>query len=106
VMQGSGCNEQIPAKIYEYLRAGRPILGLATPEGDTSAALRNAGVVALADLESADAIVDLLPGFVDALRTGAASGATAVAAARASRRGRTAVLAGWLDGLRRPGARA
>lgn len=28
VMQASNCNAQIPAKIYEYLRAGRPILGL------------------------------------------------------------------------------
>jgi glycosyltransferase involved in cell wall biosynthesis len=101
VMQGSGCNEQIPAKIYEYLRAGRPILCLATPEGDTSLALHDAGVVALADLESADAIVELLPRFVDALQAGTAAGPAPAAAARASRRGRTAVLAGWLDGVTR-----
>jgi len=32
VMQASNCNAQIPAKIYEYLRAGKPILALTDPE--------------------------------------------------------------------------
>jgi hypothetical protein len=31
LMQGANCNEQIPAKLYEYFRARRPILGLADP---------------------------------------------------------------------------
>ncbi|MBF1165907.1 MAG: glycosyltransferase, partial [Dechloromonas agitata] len=35
VMQAANCNEQIPAKIYEYLRANRPILTLTDPQGDT-----------------------------------------------------------------------
>ena len=30
-MQGASCNEQIPAKVYEYLRARKPVLGLADP---------------------------------------------------------------------------
>jgi glycosyltransferase involved in cell wall biosynthesis len=33
VMQASNCNEQIPAKVYEYLRAGKPILCLSDREG-------------------------------------------------------------------------
>ena len=31
VLQASNCNDQIPAKAYEYLRAGRPLLALTDP---------------------------------------------------------------------------
>jgi len=40
VLQGSAFNAQVPAKTYEYLRAGRPILALTDPTGDTTALLR------------------------------------------------------------------
>ena len=39
VFQGSNFNAQIPAKIYEYIRAKRPILALLDPIGDTAAQL-------------------------------------------------------------------
>ena len=35
IMQDANCNEQIPAKTYEYIRVGRPILALTPEEGDT-----------------------------------------------------------------------
>lgn len=35
----------VPAKLYEYLGAGRPILALAEPDGDTAAILRLSGVM-------------------------------------------------------------
>ncbi len=41
----------IPAKAFEYLRVGRPILAL-TPDGATSALLRSAGVGAIVDPSS------------------------------------------------------
>ena len=63
IMQGANCNEQIPAKLYEYLRAGRPILGLADPAGDTGRMLASLGYPHLTKLESADAIERDLPGF-------------------------------------------
>ena len=34
----------VPAKLFEYLGAGRPILALAESDGDTSAILRSSGV--------------------------------------------------------------
>jgi glycosyltransferase involved in cell wall biosynthesis len=34
----------VPAKLYEYLGAGRPILALAEPDGDVAAILRTSGV--------------------------------------------------------------
>ena len=33
LLQAANCNEQIPAKLYEYLRARRPILALTDPAG-------------------------------------------------------------------------
>lgn len=101
VMQGSGCNEQIPAKIYEYLRSGRPILGLTDPRGDTATVLREAGIHAVANLKSVDDINQQLPVFVSAVRSGHASMPTAAAVQGASRRGRTQMLANCMDAVLR-----
>ena len=60
VFQGSHFNTQIPAKIYEYLRSGRPILGLVDPSGDTAAQLRAFQGVLLADIANPAAIADRL----------------------------------------------
>jgi peptidoglycan/xylan/chitin deacetylase (PgdA/CDA1 family)/glycosyltransferase involved in cell wall biosynthesis len=55
VFQGSQFNTQIPAKIYEYLRTGRPVVGLVDKTGDTARQLRKFEGVALADIaEAAD----------------------------------------------------
>jgi glycosyltransferase involved in cell wall biosynthesis len=64
VLQASNCNEQIPAKLYEYLRAGRPIIALADPRGDTAGVMREAGLDTVAALDSAQAIAELLTRFV------------------------------------------
>ncbi len=97
VMQGANCNEQIPAKLYEYLRAGRPILGLADPDGDTGRTLTGLGYPMVTPLESADAIEDALPAFLDALRTGALPVAQPSVVARYSRRALTARFAALLN---------
>lgn len=64
VMQAENCNYQIPAKTYEYLRIGRPIIGLCHPAGDTAALLRLAGVERLAPLDDVEAIENLLTRIV------------------------------------------
>ena len=66
LLQAANCNEQIPAKLYEYMRAGRPILALTDPSGDTAATLRCAGVHTIARLDSVDEIADLLGRFKEA----------------------------------------
>jgi hypothetical protein len=45
----------IPAKLYEYLAAGRPILALAEPDGDTAELVLRSGrgIVALAEDDDA-----------------------------------------------------
>ena len=99
VLQAANCNEQIPAKIYEYLRAGRPILALTDPAGDTAGVLRGANVDTIARLDSADEIAQTLPRFVAAIRAGRARLPDAQATRRASRRARSEAFAGLLDRL-------
>ena len=65
VMQGANCNEQVPAKLYEYLRAGRPVLGLADPPGDTANVMRAAGIRHVARLESAADVAAALAAFLN-----------------------------------------
>lgn len=50
VFQGSHFNSQIPAKIYEYLRTGKPLLGLLDQTGDTATQLRTFEGIGLANI--------------------------------------------------------
>jgi glycosyltransferase involved in cell wall biosynthesis len=99
VLQASNCNEQIPAKLYEYLRAGRPVVGLTDPAGDTAAALRNAGVPYLAPLDDPAAIAALLVRLVAEARAGRLERVGPAAVAAASRQARTQALAVLLDAV-------
>ena len=69
LLQGDNCNEQIPAKLYEYLRAGRPILGLADPAGDTGRRLIQLGFPDVAKLESSAEIETTLLRFLSLIRS-------------------------------------
>ena len=97
IMQASNCNEHIPAKIYEYLRAGRPIVCLSDPQGDTVDVLRRAGIDMVAALDSAEQIEHLLARVLAG--DGAHQTPTAATVADASRQGRTASLASYLERL-------
>lgn len=59
LLQGHTSNPAVPAKLYEYLRARRPILGLVDHEGETAATLRNAGITTR-DITDVDGIAQLL----------------------------------------------
>ncbi len=96
VLQASNCNEQIPAKIYEYLRAGKPILAMTDPAGDTAGVLRGAGLHDIVRLDSVDEIARILPTLVHDWRRGKASLPQKSAVQQASRRGRSQALAGLL----------
>ncbi|HVK56909.1 MAG TPA: glycosyltransferase family 4 protein [Burkholderiales bacterium] len=99
ILQAANCNDQIPAKLYEYLRAGRPILGLTDPEGDTGKTLLAAGINTIAPLDSEEAIERALMTFVGLLKAGAAPIASDDVIAAASRRGRTAEFARLLNAI-------
>jgi glycosyltransferase involved in cell wall biosynthesis len=95
ILQAANCNAQIPAKFYEYLRAGRPVLALTDPLGDTAQVTRSAGIEAIAPLDDAEAIAALLASYAEAPGTGTLP--TAAAVAGASRRGRSRELADLLE---------
>lgn len=94
VLQASSCNDQVPAKLYEYFRASRPILGLTDARGDTADVLRRAGIERTADLESAQEIAAL---FQARLNSSDGFLAHEQAVSMASREHRTSELANWLD---------
>lgn len=60
VFQGSQFNPQIPAKIYEYLRAGSVVLGIVDHKGSAAAELRKFEGTFLADIQNSDEIADVL----------------------------------------------
>jgi glycosyltransferase involved in cell wall biosynthesis len=64
VLQASNCNAQVPAKLYEYLRAGRPIIALTDPAGDTARTLDSMGAGIMARLDSAADIEGALLRFI------------------------------------------
>ncbi|HEY6721165.1 MAG TPA: glycosyltransferase [Burkholderiales bacterium] len=97
LLQAAMCNNQVPAKLYEYLRARRPVLALTDPAGDTAAVLRNAGIDTIARLDSQEEIAQLLVRFLDLLRRQRAPVASEAAVVAASRRARTLELARLLD---------
>ena len=70
LFQAADCDMQIPAKAYEYLRIGKPILALTTHTGNTAALLREIGGATIVNIASEDEIYERLSAFIDALRVG------------------------------------
>jgi glycosyltransferase involved in cell wall biosynthesis len=99
LLQAANCNEQIPAKLYEYFRSGRPIVALTDPAGDTAATMRNAGCDLIAPLDDAAAIAPMLARLVSEVRGHTARLPDARLVANHSRRARTAALARLLDSV-------
>ena len=97
ILQASNCNHQIPAKIYEYFRAQRPILALTDPEGDTATTLRRVGVATIAPLDSKQAIIVVLTRFLEMLEQSNAPLAHKAQVLACSRWSRTEALAQLLD---------
>lgn len=101
VLQAANCNAQVPAKIYEYLRAKRPILCLSDPAGDTARVVREAGIDAVVRLNDASEIAQLLSRFIADHRDGKLESYTATQGAveAASRLERTRQLAAEFDAI-------
>ena len=67
LFQSAGCNHQIPAKLYEYLRTDRPILALIDPFGDTAVTLSEFQKYVAAPLDDANAIFNGFRQFLNNL---------------------------------------
>ncbi len=68
LFQSADCNFQIPAKIYEYFRARRPIIAFTDPAGDTGQVLQSAQVPWIAPLDDSAAIKAVLRDALDEIR--------------------------------------
>lgn len=97
LFQGSRFNRQIPAKLYEYLRIGRPVLAMVDVRGDTAATLGEVGGAELCAIDDADAIAARLLGFIENLRGNRIPSASPEVVSRYSRRAGAARLARVLD---------
>jgi glycosyltransferase involved in cell wall biosynthesis len=97
IFQASNCNHQVPAKLYEYLRAQRPILALTDPTGDTASILREAGVGTIVPLDSQQMVAVALLEFLGKLRRGSELSNPRIEVERYSRRARAAELAQLLE---------
>ncbi len=86
LFQGSKFDRQIPAKLYEYLRIGRPIFALLGEHGDTAKTLRDTGGAELVPLDDVDAIETRLAAFITDVREGRAATVCPDVAQRYSRR--------------------
>ncbi|MBX3640555.1 MAG: glycosyltransferase [Nitrosomonas sp.] len=69
IIQAANCNSQIPAKLYEYLRARRPILALTDANGDTAMKLAGLGINTIAQLDSKEDIAQKLLLFIQTGKT-------------------------------------
>ena len=101
LLQAANCNAQIPAKLYEYLRAARPILALTDPVGDSAVKLRGVGIDTIGVLDSESAIIASLRHFLSLARRGQAPQASTAAISLNSRAARTIELAQLLDQVAR-----
>lgn len=97
LLQAANCNEQVPVKLYEYLRAGRPVVCLSDDGGDTAATLRAAGCRWFGQLDDDAGIQHCLREFLAALTTGRAGTADPEVVRSATRYGRAGALATLLN---------
>jgi glycosyltransferase involved in cell wall biosynthesis len=88
---------RLPAKIYEYLAAGRPILARASPDGAVAALLRETGAGTV--VTTVEEAVPAMARLIDRWRASAppAAGVPPDVLARYTRRATTARLASVLD---------
>lgn len=72
LFQGTPFNRQVPAKIYEYFRARKPIFALLDRTGDTARLLKKSGFDDLAEMGDAKEIKSKLHCFIQKIQSSSA----------------------------------
>ena len=93
LFQAANCDHQIPAKAYEYLRIGKPILALTSHTGDTAALLNETGGATIVDIADEQAILEAIPKFLDAVGRGVHPAPNPTAVQRYARKNQAGFLA-------------
>lgn len=99
VFQAKNCNHQIPAKVYEYIRARKHILALTDKSGDTAHVLEKSGLGRIADIADRDNIRKNMLEFVDEIKSMTYEIASDEVINSFSRRAQTKKLAVLLDSV-------
>jgi hypothetical protein len=99
LFQGPTCNRQIPAKAYEYIRAGAPIVSICDPAGDTAKLLAPVPGCLAAAFGNVQQIAEAIMTFLGAPRSAVAEHVDRGVANRYERKTLTGELASLLDGL-------
>ena len=99
IFQGSNCNHLVPAKLYEYFRAGRPIVALTDAAGESAQLMREHGMPYVFDMTDPVRIAAGLEVFLADLAAGRAVRPDEASRLRYSRRQQTAELGALFDSL-------
>ncbi|HKP97236.1 MAG TPA: glycosyltransferase [Fibrobacteria bacterium] len=100
LFQGPTCDAQIPAKLYEYMRVGKPILALATESGETGRLVIASGGGKVVPIGDAAAIAACLEEWLESIEAGRPLPATTAETASAyARRNQAGQLADIFRGL-------
>lgn len=97
LFQAANCNRQIPAKLYEYLYVGRPMVGFTDPAGDTGQLMSELGFSTIAPLDDVAAIKKVILESMRDATEGTARVPSRDTVMRFSRAGTTERLATLLD---------
>lgn len=97
LLQSAGCNDQVPAKTYEYLHTGRPIIALTDPHGETARVMQRHPAHLLADLESLEQTEAALSSWLLDRNDATGTDERSAMADRYSRRAQTGQLAAVFD---------
>jgi len=97
IFQGSTSNPAIPAKVYEYMRAKKPILSMADDKGETAKLMISIGMTYVTPLNDADAIENKLLTFLQDIKENQANTIDKKVLANYSRQSLTRKLANILQ---------
>ncbi|NOY60720.1 MAG: glycosyltransferase family 4 protein, partial [Calditrichaeota bacterium] len=70
LFQGKSCNEQIPAKAYEYLRIGKPVFALTPAESETAKLISETKAGIIVSPDHPERIADSLINWLELLKKG------------------------------------
>lgn len=99
LFQATNCNHQIPAKLYEYFRAGKPVFALTDKAGNTAETIREAGIDDIVDLTDKNEIKQQLVTFLAQLESGTAKVADSEVVSSYSRQALTEKFAKTFDDI-------
>ena len=104
VFQGSAFNHAVPAKLYEYLYARKPILGILDKTGETQRVLKDVGITNTASIHDAEEIAKLVGVVIDTIGEESPFLGNPLAIEQYSRRNQTRKLRSILEEIVMPPA--